>query len=110
MTFVVVWTTSAFHRSNTKTYAAFLAALKQSIDFINQNKEQAAEIYLKVSNSKVSKESILKMLDDPQIQYTLTPKNTMKYADFMYQIGSIKTKPRSWKDLFFPEAHALPGS
>jgi len=50
------------------------------------------------------------MLNDPLIQFGLTPKNTMKYADFMYQIGSIKVKPKSWKDLFFPEMHALPGS
>jgi len=27
----------------------------------------------------------------------------------MYKIGSIKTKPSSWKDLFFPEVHNLPG-
>lgn len=25
-------------------------------------------------------------------------------------LGFIKTKPASWKALFFPEAHGLPGS
>jgi NitT/TauT family transport system substrate-binding protein len=34
----------------------------------------------------------------------------MKYASFMAEVGSIKAKPESWKDLFFPEIHALPGS
>ncbi|HVC10723.1 MAG TPA: ABC transporter substrate-binding protein [Burkholderiales bacterium] len=109
-TFVVVWATSGFRAANPKVYLAFVNALKQAVDFINNNKEQAAEIYLKVSHDKASKESILKMLNDPLIQFGLTPKNTMKYADFMYQIGSIKVKPRSWKDLFFPEMHGLPGS
>jgi len=109
-TFVVVWATSGFRAANPKVYLAFVDALKQSVDFINNNKEQAAEIYLKVSHDKASKESILKMLNDPLIQFGLTPKNTMKYADFMYQIGSIKVKPHSWKDLFFPEMHALPAS
>jgi NitT/TauT family transport system substrate-binding protein len=28
----------------------------------------------------------------------------------MNRIGSIKAKPASWKDLFFPNVHTLPGS
>ncbi|HEU4620418.1 MAG TPA: hypothetical protein VFV10_20455 [Gammaproteobacteria bacterium] len=27
-----------------------------------------------------------------------------------YAIGSIKSRPASWKDLFFAEIHAAPGS
>jgi NitT/TauT family transport system substrate-binding protein len=50
------------------------------------------------------------MLDDPQVKYTTTPQNVLKYVDFMNQIGSIKAKPASWKDLFFPNVHNLPGS
>jgi NitT/TauT family transport system substrate-binding protein len=34
----------------------------------------------------------------------------MKYADFMFEVGSIKTKPASWKDMFFPEIADLKGS
>ncbi len=37
-------------------------------------------------------------------------KQTMKYARFMQEVGSIKTAPRSWQDLFFAEIHGLPGS
>ncbi|MDA8108843.1 MAG: ABC transporter substrate-binding protein [Betaproteobacteria bacterium] len=109
-TFVVVWTTAKFRAENPKTYLAFLHAMKQAVDFINEHKSKAADVYLKMSNDKESKEAILKMLNDPQIQFSLTPNNTMKYADFMYKIGSIKIKPHSWKDLFFPEVHDLPGS
>jgi NitT/TauT family transport system substrate-binding protein len=50
------------------------------------------------------------MLNDPAIRYTTTPQNVMKYVDFMLKIGAIKSKPDSWKDLFFPNAHNLPGS
>jgi len=28
----------------------------------------------------------------------------------MYRTGYVKNKPASWKDLFFQEAHGLPGS
>jgi NitT/TauT family transport system substrate-binding protein len=31
-------------------------------------------------------------------------------VDFMHRVGLIKTKPASWKDLFFDSAHSLPGS
>jgi NitT/TauT family transport system substrate-binding protein len=34
----------------------------------------------------------------------------MKYVDFMFKSGSIKAKPDSWKDLFFPDAQSLAGS
>jgi NitT/TauT family transport system substrate-binding protein len=40
----------------------------------------------------------------------MAPESTMKYAEFMHAVGSIKIKPGSWKDLFFPEVHGLPGS
>lgn len=109
-TFVVVWTTGKFREANPKTYLAFFRALKQGVEFVDQHKEQAADIYLEVSKSKEPRASILQMLNDPEIQYTMTPKGAMKYADFMYQIGSIKVKPQSWKDLFFPEVHDLPGN
>jgi NitT/TauT family transport system substrate-binding protein len=50
------------------------------------------------------------MLNDPAIVYTTTPNNVMKYVNFMYKVGSIKVKPDSWKDMFFPNAHGLSGS
>ena len=109
-TFVVVWATNRFREANPKIYIAFLSALKESIDFVNQDKKRAAEIYVKASNSKEPVAAILKMLNDPEIEYTMTPKNVMKYADFLHKIGSIKVKPASWKEIFFPEIHQLPGS
>jgi len=28
----------------------------------------------------------------------------------MYNVGTIKAKPASWKEIFAPEVHYLPGS
>jgi hypothetical protein len=28
----------------------------------------------------------------------------------MYKSGTLKTKPESWKDMYFPEAHQLAGN
>ncbi|MBI1991001.1 MAG: ABC transporter substrate-binding protein, partial [Betaproteobacteria bacterium] len=40
---------------------------------------------------------------------TTTPLNVTTYSDFMYARGTIKVKPESWKDLFFPEIHDRQG-
>ena len=50
------------------------------------------------------------VLNDPDIRMTLTPERALPYAQFMNKIGTLKNRPESWKDLFFPEVHDLPGS
>jgi NitT/TauT family transport system substrate-binding protein len=109
-TFNTVWTTSKFRSQNPKVYAAFVKALNDAIAQINRDKHAAAQAYLRISKDKDSLENIERMLNDPQIVFTTTPQNVMKYVDFMAKTGAIKSRPDSWKDLFFPEAHALPGS
>ena len=109
-TFNTVWTTSKFRTENPKLYAAFVAALDEATATINKDKRAAAQTYLRLSKDKSSVESIEKMLNDPEIVYTTTPQNVMKYVEFMYKVGSIKVKADSWKDLFFPNIHAAPGS
>ena len=109
-TFNVVWTTSKFKNENPKLYDAFVKALDDATAQINNDKRAAAEAYLRISKDKDSVADILAMLNDPNIVFTTTPQNVMKYVDFMYKVGAIKTKPDSWKDLFFPNAQALPGS
>jgi NitT/TauT family transport system substrate-binding protein len=110
-TFNVVWTTSKFRSENPKVYQAFVDAFDEAITRINADKKAAAEDYLRLSKDKKSSlEDILAMLNDPKIEFTTTPHNVMKYVDFMVKIGSIKVKPDSWKDLFFPNLHNQPGS
>jgi NitT/TauT family transport system substrate-binding protein len=108
-TFNVVWTTSKFRNDNPRIYDAFVRALDEATTQINRDKRAAAVAYLRISKDKDSADNILKMLNDPSIVYTTTPQNMMKYVDFMQKIGAIKVKPETWRDLFFPNAHALPG-
>jgi len=102
--------TTQFHDSNPRLVRAFLGALEEATAFVNRDKRGAAEIYIRIAKDGSDTETIFRMLNDPDNEFTITPLATMKYAEFMYQIGSIKAKPASWKDLFFPEAHELPGS
>ena len=109
-TFNLVWTTSKFANENPKIYAAFVRALEEAIAAINANKQAAAEAYLRISKDKDSVQEILGMLNDPKIVFTTTPQNMMKYVDFMAKVGTIKVKPESWKEMFFPNAQSLAGS
>ncbi len=108
-TFNLVWTTTKFRTENPKLYDAFVRALDEATDLINKDRKAAAEAYLRISKDKDSVQDILAMLNDPLIVYTTTPQNVMKYVDFMARTGAIKVKPDSWKDLFFPNVHGLPG-
>jgi NitT/TauT family transport system substrate-binding protein len=109
-TFNTIWTTSAFHDKNPKTYRAFLAALEEAMSLINGNKKEIAALWIKAENSKLSQEFVEKILNDPENVFTTTPQNVMKYAEFMQKVGSIKEKPATWKDMFFPEIHDKQGS
>jgi NitT/TauT family transport system substrate-binding protein len=110
-TFNLVWATTKFHDENPKVYAAFYAAFQEAIDAINKDKPAAAQRYLDIAKDRRSThEEILAMLQDPLIEYTLAPKSMMKYVEFMHRTGALKIKPESWKDMFFPMAHGLPGS
>lgn len=106
-----VYATSRFRSENPKIYAAFLQAFKKATDFINHNKRDAAQIYLEVSKDKSANlVEILKMLNNPDIRYTLVPQGVMKVVSFMHKHGRIKIEPTAWSDMFFPEVHDLPGN
>lgn len=109
-TFDVVWTTKSFYEGNPKTYAAVFAALEEAIAIINKDKRAAAELYVKASKSKEAVSEVYGYLSKQPVSYTTTPLNITKYSDFMYQIGTLKNRPGSWKDLFFPNVHAKKGS
>jgi NitT/TauT family transport system substrate-binding protein len=108
--FLMVWSTGRFHDENPKSYGAVLAALEEAVDFINKDKKRAAEIYVESAKAKTSVDEILRMLNDPQVRFTVAPERIMKFVDFMNRVGTLKTKANSWKDLFFPEIHQLSGS
>lgn len=109
-TFVAVVATDKFRLANPRVYAAYVAAFAEASDFINKDRAGAAEIYLKISQQKIDTKLLAKILADPDYVYDLTPSNVLKYADFMYKVGTIKEKAASWKDLAHPNLHDRSGS
>ncbi len=109
-TFLMVWATNKFREANPKTFRAVVDAMKEATDSINVNKKRAAEAYVQEGGGKEPVDKILALMSDPQVKYTMSPERLVPYAEFMHRIGTLKNKPASWKDLFFPEVHDQPGS
>jgi NitT/TauT family transport system substrate-binding protein len=103
------YTTVKFRSENPKAYAAFYGALREASDIIAKDKKAAAQAYLDISKEKTPLDAIVKLLSDPDQEYGCAPRKVMKFADFMYRVGSIKHLPASWKDLYFPEVHGMQG-
>lgn len=109
-TFNVVWAATRFRDENPKIVEAFVAALDEAMKFINANRKEAAEIWVRAENSRMPAAEAERIIRLPENEWTMTPKKVMAYADFMSRNGLIPARPESWKDLFFPEVHGLPGS
>jgi NitT/TauT family transport system substrate-binding protein len=109
-TFTMLYTTGKFHDANPKLYAAFLKAFEESLRIINADKRAAAQTFLDMEKQGLSLEEVLEILNDPDVRYTTSPENVMKYADFMAGVGSLKARPATWQEMFFPAIHGVPGS
>ncbi|MBI3517281.1 MAG: ABC transporter substrate-binding protein [Proteobacteria bacterium] len=99
-----------FCDANPKSCRSFLDALTDAVALIAADKRRAAEIYLAVSKVKDTVEQVQALLEAPDAVFDVTPRGTIKVAEFMHRIGTIKHRPESWRDLFFPFIHDRSGS
>jgi NitT/TauT family transport system substrate-binding protein len=109
-TFTMISTTSKFRQENPQIFAAVLKALEEAQRMIVADKKMAADLLVTTEGGGLTREEIVEVLGDPHVKFTTTPENIMKYAEFMFGAGSLKNRPKSWKDLFFSEIHGVPGS
>lgn len=108
-TSVLLWSGVAFHDENPKVFDAFMAAFYTAQAFIRDNPDEAAEIYLRISNDKVDKDFIAGILKNSDFVYDDKPVLMQKYIDFMYKIKSLKSEAK-WSDLFFEQQAQRGGS
>jgi NitT/TauT family transport system substrate-binding protein len=108
--FTVAWTTAKFRDQNPMLYKALLTALQEATDIVNKDKRAAAALWLSDSQSKLALDFVEAIVSGPQVTWTLTPQNTMKFARSMHSVGTLRAEPQSWRDYFFPEAHGWKGS
>src|SRR5262245_4806982 len=109
-TFTVAWTSSQVRDKNPALYKALIAAFQEATDMLNKDVKPAAQYWIDDVKSKLAVDKVAAIATGKDVRWTMAPESTVKYAEFMHAVGTIKVKPASWKDLFFPEIHALPGS
>lgn len=97
----LIWTTDDFYKQNPKLSKAVISALNEANKWIVENHDDAVKLYLESYKSKESPELISKVLKN-SITFNTKPKeNITIFSDFLYDVGVTKTKPASWKELFF---------
>jgi NitT/TauT family transport system substrate-binding protein len=109
-TFTVAWTSARFRKDNPELYAAFLDAMKEATSIVTADPAGTAQAWIDASKSKLPLDMVTKVVSGNDVKWTMTPAATMKFATFMHKVGSIKHRPASWKDLFFPEIAEMDGS
>ena len=99
-----------FRSENPKIFAAVSAAYDEALVWIISDKRRAAKLFLEITKDRTMPEDeMYALMVSPDLTYTKSPSKVGQMLDFMSRVGSLKNKPASWKDVFFPEAHRLPG-
>jgi NitT/TauT family transport system substrate-binding protein len=109
-TFSAVATLAKWRADNPTLYRVVYDSILEANDFIAKNPREAAEIFVRIENTKLPVAFIEKMITDPEFSYAPEPENVMKIYGFMNRVGALKNMPASWQDLFFAEAHGLKGN
>ncbi len=109
-TFTTAYMSTKFRTKNPVLFKAIYAALQDATDRVNADPETAARYWIEDGESKLSLDFVKTVATAPGTTWTMAPEGTEAIAAFMHEIGSIKVKPASWKDYFFPEAYGLNGS
>ncbi|HTC09787.1 MAG TPA: ABC transporter substrate-binding protein [Acetobacteraceae bacterium] len=109
-TYTVAYTTKRFHDRDPRLAQAVYEALAEATDRVSHDVRTAARYWIEDSDSKLTEDFVTAAGSGPQVHWTMVPEKTMEDAAFMAAVGTIKVKPQSWKDYFFPEAYGLPGS
>ncbi|WP_413615391.1 ABC transporter substrate-binding protein [Halomonas cupida] len=107
---VLVYATDRFRTDNPELYEVFRAALAEASEIIEADRDAAVDNFLRVTGSRLERHFLTRLVNDPQIDFTLVPDNTYPLAEFLYQVGAIEHHPESWQDYFFDEIHAWEGS
>jgi sulfonate transport system substrate-binding protein len=109
-TVALAYATTHFHNANPRTVAAYFAALKEADEIIRRDPARAARAFKQLAKAGQSEAELEQMIRQPDAQYSVAPVAIAKVAAFMSNIGTIKTAPATWRDMFFLEAHSLPGN
>ncbi|KUO58687.1 MAG: ABC transporter substrate-binding protein [Gracilibacter sp. BRH_c7a] len=100
-TFIVGVTTAKLYQDQPEVYDAFLRALEEAVDFMENNPTETIKIL--AAAYQIEQEEVLKYLEHPDMAYSLEVKGVMKFADFMQKNDYIKRKPANIEEVIWDE-------
>ena len=99
-TFIVMVAANELYEKDPELYQAVVLALDEAITWINENKEEAAEMLCAAEG--VDAETMLSWLNDPACVYSTETKGAMTMANFMAENDFLEDEgPSSYSDLVF---------
>ncbi|MDR0881352.1 MAG: ABC transporter substrate-binding protein [Candidatus Adiutrix sp.] len=82
---------------------AIVAAVVEAMEFIKANPDKAAAISNEIEKSPLPDDRLAKIIASPANEYSIAPRNVLKFAQFQNKVGTLKNRPESWRDLFFSD-------
>ena len=105
------FTTTRFAEANPRFLQAIKAATIEALEIIRKDTRRSVEIYKEISKDSRSTDELLEVLKQPgMMEFNAAPQGTMKMAEHLSAIGTLKTRPKSWKDYYLPIAYDLNGN
>jgi NitT/TauT family transport system substrate-binding protein len=111
LTQATFFTTTDFADGNPKLVKALRTATEEAIAFIKKDPKSALEAYKTVSGDKTSIDDLMVMLKEPHMdEWRTDPQGTMKFAEHLHKIGTLKTMPKAWTDYYLADSAYLNGN
>ena len=111
LTNAVFFATTKFGDANPAIIGAIRDATIEAEAFIRAHPREAIEIYRQGSGDRTPVEELMAMRASPGMDdYRPQPQGTLRLAQHMHRIGTLKMLPAAWTDYFFPSSAGLGGS
>ncbi len=105
------FTTVQYAEANPVVVKALRAATAGAIAFIKSNTAEAIEIYKEITGDKTDSAELADIMKQPDMMdFIMDPQGTMKFAEHLFKIGTLKTMPKAWTDYYLPTSADLKGS
>lgn len=106
----VMFTTTRFAERQPVLVKAVAAASAEAIAALRGDPGQAAKDYLDASNDRMAQAELVARLGLSDMVFDVKPEGTLRFAEFLNRIGTLRARPNAWTEYFLPDAAVLGGS
>lgn len=110
LTQITLLATKRTKEKDPQLFQAVANALEEAIRVSQADKKYAATVWKEAQKAPDNLDDLVAQLNDPGFEFTSQPKRIEHFTAFLNRIGTMKSKPGDWKDLFWETAHKQKGS